>query len=118
MMAKKNNTSPQKMVEDTNVVEETTVETVVEETTEPVIEKAPVKAPVTKKETVELKVGTTGLKIKPECKTTVTGKPIPEFAYKNTYVVTAVLDDRIIIGVDRFGKFDIAVHDYDVIIGK
>jgi len=106
-------------------VVETEEKAVVKET--PVVEPAKtVEAP--KKEAVktesaknepELIVGRTKVTLKESCKETVVGLPIPEFAYKNVYLVKAVLTDRVIIGVDLYEGYCLPVteKDINIIIG-
>lgn len=106
-----------------NTVEEAVEATPVVEEVKPEPTPAPapapqVETPVKAATNTDLKPGTRNVKIKETCKTTVNGTEIPEFAYKNTYVVRKVLADRIVIGVDMFTGFSLPVHDYDVVITK
>lgn len=61
---------------------------------------------------MSIKVGTTVM-LKNSVKTTVTGIPIPSYAYRNVYKVKKILPSRIIL---KAGVYEIAVTKDDVII--
>lgn len=61
---------------------------------------------------MSIKVGTTVM-LKNSVKTTVTGTPIPSYAYRNVYKVKKILPSRIIL---KAGVYEIAVTKDDVII--
>ena len=104
--------------EEKAVVKETPVAEPAKTVEAPKKEAAPAKAVPAKNEP-ELIIGRTKVTLKESCKETVVGLPIPEFAYKNVYLVKAVLSDRVIIGVDLYEGYCLPVteKDINIIIG-
>lgn len=90
---------------------------VVETEEKAAVKETPVAEPA--KNEPELIIGRTKVTLKESCKETVVGLPIPEFAYKNVYLVKAVLSDRVIIGVDLYEGYCLPVteNDINIIIG-
>ena len=104
--------------EEKAVVKETPVAEPAKTVEAPKKEAAPAKVERAKNEP-ELIIGRTKVTLKESCKETVVGLPIPEFAYRNVYLVKAVLSDRVIIGVDLYEGYCLPVteNDINIIIG-
>lgn len=89
------------------------VEPVKVEKVEPKESKPNVEAKVPYEKTVAISVGDI-VKLKKTVTETVTGTPIPEFAYKNTYKVDKILSDRVVLVLTGIGTFKLAVKFSDI----
>lgn len=83
------------------------------EKVEPKESKPNVEAKVPYEKTVAISVGDI-VKLKKTVTETVTGTPIPEFAYKNTYKVDKILSDRVVLVLTGIGTFKLAVKFSDI----
>lgn len=83
------------------------------EKVEPKESKPNVDAKVPYEKPVAISVGDI-VQLKKTVTETVTGTPIPEFAYKNTYKVDKILSDRVVLVLTGIGTFKLAVKLSDI----